>query len=148
MKRYYKLFLFPAIVIIIAGIFSGFSEQSCKEIAEDLLTERTAILQNAYYGKIEMEDAEKKLGSIETYPLLSEDIGNLRNADPAQLDIVKSMDFVDVTEENNLFDYVSLNMKIRWYMNGLSSDYISDNEYSVILKKSGEDYKISEFNPK
>jgi hypothetical protein len=148
LKKYYRLFVLPAIIIIIAGFFSGFSEQSCSQIAENLLKERTKILQEAYYGKIEMDLAEKHLGRIETYPLLSEDIGNLRTADPTELDIVKSMEFIEIQQNSKLFHYVSLNMKIRWYMSGLNSDYISDNEYSVILKATGGGYKLAEFNPK
>ena len=147
MKKYYKLFILPAIIIIIAGFFSGFTEQSCGQIAENLLKERTKVLQNAYYGKIEIDQAEKYLGRIETYPLLSEDIGYLRAADPAQLDIVKSMEFVEIKHESKMFHYISLQMKIRWYMSGLSSDYISDNEYSVILKSTKNGYKLAEFNP-
>lgn len=148
MKKYYKLLIFPAIIIIIAGIFSGFSKQSFNNVAESLLEERTSILQNAYYGKIEMKEAEKRLSQIETYPILSEDIGNLREADPCQLDIVKSMEFIDINQEKKMFDFISFHMKIRWYMSGLSSDYISDNEYSVILKSTKDGYKLSEFNPK
>ena len=148
MRKYYKLLLLPAIIIIIAGIFSGFSEQPGEKTAESLLEERTQVLQNAYYGKIKIDDAEKRLSRIEAYPLLSEDIENLRNAEPTQLDIVKSMEFIEVKEERSLFDYLSLHMKIRWYMRGLDSDYISDNEYSVVLKKTSDGYKISEFNPK
>jgi hypothetical protein len=148
LKKYYRLFVLPAIIIIIAGFFSGFSEQSCSQTAENLLKERTKILQDAYYGKIEMDLAEKYLGRIETYPLLSEDIGKLRVAEPTELDIVKSMEFIEIEQESKLFHYVSLNVKIRWYMSGLASDYISDNEYSVILKSTGGGYRLAEFNLK
>ena len=148
MKKYDKLLILPAVIVIIAGIFSGFSNQSYDQIAEDLLRERTEILQNAYYGKIDRSTAETKLGKIETYPLLSEDIGNLKNSDPSQLDIVKSMDFIEVEQESKMFDYISMHMEIRWSMSGLSSDYISNNEYSVILKATKDGYKLSEFNPK
>lgn len=148
MKKYYKLLIFPAIIMIVAGIFSGFSEQSYSQIAESLLEERTKVLQNAYYGKIEMDKAETYLSRIETYPLLSEDIGNLRQADPAQLDTVKTMEFIDITKEYRMFEYVCFHMKIRWYMSGLSADYISDNEYSVVLKSTKSGYKLAEFNPK
>lgn len=148
MKKYYKLYIFPAIIIIIAGFFSGFSQQSCGQIAENLLKERTKVLQEAYSGKIEMEQAEKRLGRIETYPLLSEDIGNLRSLDATELDVVKSMEFIDTNQESKLLQYVSLSIKIRWYMSGLESEYVSDNEYSVILKTTQDGYRLSEFNPK
>ncbi len=148
MKKYYKIFIFPAIIIIIAGFFSGFRDQSCSQIAENLLKERTKILQQAYYGRIEMDQAEKYLSRIETYPLLSEDIGNLRESNSTDLDMVQSMDFIDVNQESKSFHYVTLNMKIRWHMSGIESDYISDNQYLVILNSTSSGYKLSEFNPK
>lgn len=133
--------------MITAGIFSGFSQQSYSKIAESLLQERTTVLQMAYYQRIELDEAEEMLKKIETYPLLSEDIAYLKAAEPTQMDIVKSMEFVETHEKNKLFGYVSLNTKIRWNMSGLSADYISDNEYSVILKSTKSGYKLSEFNP-
>ncbi len=148
MKKYDKLLILPAIIIIVAGIFSGFSNQSSDDVAERLLEKRTEILQNAYYGEIEKDQAEKDLSQIETYPLLTEDIENLRDFDASQLDIVKSMEFVSVKQESKMFDYISFSILIRWYMSGLSSDYVSDNEYSVILKDTNDGYKLSEFNPK
>ncbi|MEL7657969.1 MAG: hypothetical protein AAGU75_18910 [Bacillota bacterium] len=147
MKKYYKILILPAMIIIIAGIFSGFSEQPCSKTAQNLLEQRTKILQSAYYGKIEMKVAERELGKIETYPLLSEDLGNLKDADPAQIDIVKSMEFLEVNQEQKLFSFISFHMKIRWYMSGLDSDYISENEYIVVLKETRDSIKLSEFNP-
>ena len=147
MKKYYKILILPAIIIIIAGIFSGFSGQPCSKTAQNLLEQRTKILQNAYYGKIEMKNAERELGKIETYPLLSEDLGNLKSADPAQLDIVKSMEFLEVNQEQELFNFISYHMRIRWNMSGLDSDYISENEYTVVLKERKDSLKLSEFNP-
>jgi hypothetical protein len=148
LKQYDKLLIFPAIIIIIAGVFSGFSNQSYDQIAEDLLRERTEILQNAYYGKIDRNKAEAALSKIETYPLLTEDVSNLKDYDATQLDIVKSMDFLVMNQETKMFDYISFHTKIRWYMSGLSADYVSENEYSIILKSTSEGYKLSEFNPK
>ncbi len=147
MKKYYKLLSLPAIIVIIAGISSGFSEQSCAKIAETLIQERTEVLQDAYYGRIDIDEAERSLGKIETYPLLSEDIGYLRNAEASQIDIVKYMEFIETEQEKKLFEYVSLNTHIRWHMSDLSVDYVSDNKYSVVLKSTKTGYRLSEFNP-
>ena len=145
--RYYKILIVPAIAIIIAGIFSGFSGQPDNETAQALLKQRTKILQNAYYGKIELKTAERELGKIETYPILSEDVSNLKEADPAQLDIVKSMDFIEVNEGKKLFNYITIQMTIRWYMSGLSSDYVDDYTYNVVLKETKDGLKLSQFDP-
>jgi hypothetical protein len=138
----------PAIIIIIAGFFSGFSEQSYEQIAENLLKERTQILQAAYSGSMEIKQAESRLSQIETYPLLSEDVGNLRDLPATEFDVVKSMEFIETTQERKMLQYVSLTVTIRWYMSGLESDYVSDYDYSVILKTTRDGYVLSEFNPK
>jgi len=145
MKKDCRRFILPAIIIIIAGFFSGFGERSYGQIAEELLKERTKILQHAYYGGIEPERAEKYLSRIETYPLLSEDIENLRDMEATDLDLVKSMDFLEVKQEQKLFHYVSLRMKIRWHMSGAGADYVSENEYSVILQTAGNESRLAEF---
>lgn len=147
MKRYRKLFLFPAIIIIIAGFFSGFSEQSLTHTARNLLEQRTQILQQAYYGQIERDQAERYLGKIESYPLLSEDIGNLKELEGTDPDKVTSMEFLDIKQDDKLFLYVSLHTKIRWHMSGGGTDYISDNEYLVILKSTKDGYKLTRFEP-
>ncbi len=147
MRRYYKLFLFPAIIIIIAGFFSGFSEQSLTQTAKNLLEQRTKILQQAYYGQIERDQAEKYLNKIEMYPLLSEDIGNLKAMEDTDPDKVTSMEFLDIKQDDKLFLYVSMHVKIRWHMSGSGTDYISDNDYLVILKSTKDGYKLTRFDP-
>lgn len=148
LKKYYKLLFFPAIIIIIAGFFSGFSELSCVQIAKNLLEERTKVLQEAYYGRIETEMAEQYLSKIETYPILTEDIENLRALDATDLDEVKSMEFIEVSQEDKLLSYVSLNAKIRWHMISAGSGYITENDYFIILKSIDGGYKLSQFNSK
>lgn len=148
MRKYYKLYIFPAIIVIIAGFFSGFSGQSYSQIAENLLRERTDLLQQAYFGGIPMDQAEKNLGRIETYPLLSEDVGPLRDLPATDLDRVKSMEFIEVRQESKLFPYVSFTVTIRWHMSGAEADYISTNSYSVILKSINNRYLLAEFDPK
>ena len=128
--------------------FSGFSEQSFGQIAENLLQERTDLLQKAYYGGVSVDQTEKDLGLIETYPLLSEDVGYLRDMDATDMDRVKSMEFIETKQESKFFPYVSLTMTIRWHMRGAGDDYISVNEYSVILKSIKNRYMLAEFNPK
>ena len=147
MKKYDKLLILPAIIIIIAVFFSGFSEQSFIPVTKSLLKERTMILQKAYFGKIEMDQAEQYLAKLETYPLLSEDIQGLREAQQTDFDPVKSMDFLNIEQEDKLFYYVSLRVKIRWHLDGPDSAYISDNEYTVILKSMKGGYKLSQFEP-
>jgi hypothetical protein len=148
LKKYYKLYIFPAIIVIIAGFFSGFSDQTYGRIAENLLRNRTELLQNVYYGSMPTDQAEKKLGLIETYPLLSEDVSCLRNLDATDLDKVELMEIIDIRQESRLFPYVSLTVTIRWHMSGAGSRYVSDNDYSVVLKSVKNKYFLADFNAK
>lgn len=146
MKKHYKVLLFPAVIILIAGILSGYGERSYEQIVKDLLQERTAILQNSYYDKIDLEQAEEKLRKIETYPLLSEDIYTLRNTEATEIDKVKSMEFNKMEQQSKMFNYVSFDTEIQWYLEGYDGDYTCNNCYSVVMKSLDGDYKLSEFN--
>jgi len=146
LKKYYKILVIPAMIIIVAGFFSGFGSQSSS--VEDLLRERTTVMQNAYYGKIDMEKAETRLKEIETYPLISEDIQSIRDLKSTEVDMVRSMDFLSVKKTSKLFDYISYEVEIQWDMKGLNENYISTNKYTVIMKSQDDKVKISEFNLK
>lgn len=147
MRGYRKLFIFPAIIIIIAGFFSGFSGQTLTQTAKNLLEQRTQILQKAYYNQIDRKQAERYLSKIEDYPLLSEDIGNLKGMEETDQDRVTSMEFLDIKQDDKLFLFVSLHVKIRWHMNGSGTGYISDNDYLVVLKSTRDGYKLTRFEP-
>ena len=148
MRRYYKIFIIPAVIVIIIGIFSGFRDLSTDKVVENLLKERTSLLQRAYYKTLEIEKAEESLQKIETYPLLSEEIYYLRAAEATDMDIIKHMEIVEQTQNKKMFGYISYDVVIRWYMNGANGDYISEHPYSVVVKSTNEGYKLSEFNGK
>jgi len=85
---------------------------------------------------------------IETYPLLSEDVGYLRSLKATDLDRVEHMEIIDIRQESKLFPYVSLTVTIRWHMSGAEGRYISENEYFVVLKSVNDKYLLAEFNAK
>ena len=148
MKKYYKLLLLPAILMIVAGIFSGFSNQTNEQVAKELLQKRTEILQKAFYGTMEKDQAETKLREIETFPLLTDDIYALRNTEATELDQIKRMNFNGITVQSELFHYVSFDVQIVWEMIGASGEYRCDGSYSVVMKSMDGVYKLSEFNAK
>lgn len=149
MRKYYKILILPAVLIIVAGVFSGFKEQSTETLVKELLEERTRILQQGYYEKMKKEDAEEALSKIETYPLLSEDLQGLRDVENTDLDVVKSMELKNARQKSKMFDYLSFHVEIRWYMSGPEGDYITEGAYSVVMKSlnEGESWKLSEFRP-
>lgn len=147
MKRYGTLFLFPFLLIISLSVFSGFGYQTDQETVKRLLTERTSILQQAYYGHIGRDDAEQRLARIETQPLLSEDILSLRETEDTEVDTVSHMEILTIRQVKKLYRYLTYQSRISWYMNGLQGSYTETLDYHVVLKQIGQGYKISELNP-
>lgn len=147
MRKYYKFLILPAVLIIIAGVFSGFKEQSKETLVKEMLEERTRILQQGYYEQMKKEDAEEALSKIETYPLLSEDIQGLRDAEATDLDMVKSMELKNIRQKTKMFDYIAFHVEIRWYMSGLEGDYVTEGSYSVVMKSLHDGWKLAEFHP-
>ncbi len=146
MKKYYHLFTFVAIIVIIISIFSGFSNPVEKDIVKDILEQRTNVMQKAFYNQITKEKAEEELEKIETYPIITEDIKQLRQWDDTQLDVVKKMSFTKVEQEKNLLEYMTYRVDIIWEMSGLSEDYFTEGKYHVVLKKVNDQYKLSCFD--
>lgn len=149
MKHYHKLFLIPCILILMLAFLSGFGPVVGHggDPLDTLLEKRTGILQQTYYGHIAVEDAEPMLREVETQPLLNEDISHLREWEASQLDLVRKMEILERIKTAQIYDYLTYRVTIRWDMSGLSGNYRQTVEYFVVLKKSGSEYKLSEFTP-
>ncbi|MBN7772541.1 hypothetical protein [Clostridium aminobutyricum] len=148
MKKYSSLVVIMALLIIIISVFSGFADPSVSgdSNVEQLLQQRTSILQKAFYNQISKEKAEEALEKIETYPLITKDIEELRDWDNTEIDVVNSMKFLDIKQEKNLLEYSTYKVKILWEMSGLDKDYTMEGNYNIVLKKSDGLYKISCLN--
>ena len=147
-KRYHNLLIVPAMIIIIIAILSSFTTNSGESLVRDSLLQRTAIMQDCFYNDKTINDAEKQLAKIETTPLLREDIESLRKWDSTQLDMVNSMTFTDVEKQRDILNYQTYYVRINWDMSGLSENYKMDGDYHVVMKKVGNNYLLSKFEPK
>lgn len=149
MKNFYRLFLIPCLMILFIALFTGFSSSKgqSEDPLEKLLNKRTSIIQNALYGYIPKEDAEVMLRDVAVPPLLKKDIMSLHNWDATQIDIIKDINVLNKTMTARIYDYITYNVTIRWDMVGAEGEYTQTDEYYVVLKKIGKEYKISEFTP-
>lgn len=147
MKSYSNLFILPALLVISLTLFSGFTHGSNLSIVEDLMRERSIILQQAYYGQIDLAETEARLFEIETQPLLESDIIILRRADESSMDQVKDLAVLSVMQMTKLYNYLSFHVEIIWYMKGLEGDYTEEVNYGIIMKDCGDAYKLSELYP-
>ncbi len=142
-----KFIIIPCVAVLLISIFSGFGSQSESINVRKLIEKRTSILQQAYYGELSFEKAQSQLQKIETQPLLGEDITALRDADPSQLDMVQKMEMKSIERKMRLFHYQSFEVNLKWYMKGMSEDYISQGDYFIVLKTIDGEAKLSEFEP-
>ncbi len=145
MKKYYKFLMIPSIIVIVLGILSGFDTTSEEKIMENLIRERTAIIQDAYYGKIEIGKAIERLNEIETYPLYNKDVYNVKKINEGNIDIVRSMKITGIKENTKMYNYLSYTVNIQWIMRGLTEDYSTMGTYTVVLKQVDYNFKLSEF---
>ena len=147
MRKYKKFLVIPAIIVIAVSIFSGFSNPDVDKIAMNLIKERTSILQKSFYGQMSLQDAEKKLYEIETYPLLSQDIQSVREWETGELDIIRRMNIATFEQEKNYMNYLTYRAVIYWDMTGLSDNYTVKGTYHIVLKRENDQYKLSVFEP-
>lgn len=146
-KRSIAFAVLCAALIIIVSMFSGFTQINQEDIVTSVLKQRTDILQDAFYSKITKEDAEKQLEKIETYPLLTEDIQQLRAWENTDMDFVKNMSVTNLCVKKNFLEYLTYEADILWEMRGFDSDYFMKGSYHIVMKKVNEEYKLSCFNP-
>jgi hypothetical protein len=147
LKGYYKLFALPFILIISFTIFSGFPKMSEASLVEKLLKDRTETLHKVYFQQIDADTGEKLLYKIETQPLLTSDIEDLRKFQDTDMDVVKNMEILSIERTSDLYDRKSYKADILWHMQGIDGDYVQSIYYNVVIKKGGKSYKLSEFKP-
>jgi len=150
MRKHYrndKLLPVLALALILICLLSGFSVKSDDSLVQYHLEERTKLMQDCFYGKISIAEAEEKLNKYETQPLLSNDIKSLREWGRTEVDKVKKMSFTKIEKQQELLGYKTYIVDIIWEMTGLSEDYIVEESYYVVLKKVGDKDYISQIEP-
>ena len=104
-------------------------------------------MQECMEGIASYSETEKKLIRLETQPLLSEDVENLKNSENSSFDKVHKMNIVSVENKRNILGNSTYEIKIKWNMEGPEGKYTTEGNYSVITQKVGEEYLISKFDP-
>ncbi|MDO4553223.1 MAG: hypothetical protein Q4C22_06770 [Bacillota bacterium] len=144
MHRIQKWIFIPALLTVFTGIASAY-DMSEESLTLMLLEERTAILQQAYYGETEVSEAEEELAKIETHPLLGQDISRLRETLPTDMDRVFSMELLSLERQSRIHGFLTYHAEIRWKLLGAQGSYFEEHSYLVVLKSDGRNYRLSEF---
>lgn len=147
MKSFSTLYFIPSVLVIALSLLPGYSFRTDMTIVEDLLRERTAILKEAYYDQINIEETERRLYQIETQPLLSSDIETLRQSKETEYDMVRDLTVVSVKKITKLYNYLSFQGELLWFLEGPEGNYTEVQAYGIIVQDLGTSYKLSEFYP-
>lgn len=143
----HRKLMVPSLIVIAVSLLTGFGVQEKQDTVTALLTDRAAILQKAYYGEITADEAESQLRKVETQPLLKEDVTALRTADFSEMDIIEKLEVENLQQKMTMFDNISFQGYLTWYMRGMSGSYISEGEYYILIKSSSNQWKLSQFSP-
>lgn len=141
----YRKLMLPSLIVIVASLFTGFGVQEKQAVVARLLEDRAFILQRAYYGEMDVDEAERQLYQVETQPLLREDIAALRKTDYCDLDIIEKLEVGQLQPQMSMFENLSFEGRLTWYMQGLSGNYIYDGNYYILLKSCSGKWKLSQF---
>ncbi len=144
MYRYYKFLVIPGLLVITACLFTGFGSANQEGLVKQLLDQRTNILQQAYFGQLDQGQAEELLAKVETQPLLSQDVNTLRASEPTDFQRVNSMELRQLEKKVQMMSYLTYDASIRWYLNSPEGSAVEDGNYQLVLKYSGDSYKLSE----
>lgn len=146
MRNYSNLFFLPFALVVLFTLFSGFTNNSEYALVEKLLKERTDILHKVYFKQIDIETGEKLLYEIETPPILTWDIKEMRKYEDTDMDSVRDMEMLTLDKVSDLYGLKSYIGDILWHMQGPEGRYIQSVDYNIVLKGGRSGYKLSEFN--
>lgn len=147
MKRYSTVFLVPSILIIVLTFLPGFAPNSHQSMVEELLRQRTAILQDAYTRQVGIAEAEEALYEIETQPLLGSDVSYLRKTNATDFEFIRDLAVTSLEQTKRMYHMIVFQGEIQWFLVGPDGSYSESVPYCIVIKDFGKTYKLSEFNP-
>lgn len=131
-----------ALAAIVALALLGAAWQPETEIVEEMLHQRTHIMENVLAGKLSYDAGKEQLKEIETGKLLNDDLENLLASEETDIDRVKKMEVLHIERTSRMYDRMSFQASIYWTCNGLSGKYEETAEYHVGVSKSAGKYKL------
>ena len=134
-------------VVVILSVFSGFTRPDSDDLVGYLLERRTVVLQKALFDEVSLEYAETELKEIETGTLLFEDIKSIQSFEDTDTELVRNMKIIDIKTQGSFMEFDTYEVKLLWELQERGLNSFVEEDYYVVLKKIGETYKISSFEP-
>ena len=148
MRNYPKLFVLPALILVLELLLSGFLTKGTDwELVRDLLLQRTAILEQTYFGELSSEEGERALCAVECHPLLRQDVELLRTYGNGGLDRVKDLRLLVLEPLHSYGGTKTYRACVEWTL--LTGEGIEREPvfYYLVLEQVGSRSRISLLEP-
>lgn len=141
-KRFALLPCICAAVCIMALTFTAAAGKSDEERVEELLKQRTAVMNDMIFNRITDEEGEERLGEVETGALLERDMENITSFDDTDAESVENIEIVSVEKKGEVYDTINYETKIKWKIAGYDGWYSSTDVYSVGVLYEEDEYRL------
>ena len=146
-KKYVTIISVVAAACVLVIVLTGFSNSKNERIVENLIYQRSDILQNMLLGKISIEEGEDKLRDVELGNLYSDDIRNVYAYRNSDYDIVTEIKIISLNQSRNVSDVMNFEGKIEWTVSTNKGLEVLELSHNIGVKRIGEELKLVTFEP-
>ena len=133
--------LCAAICIVVIALM-GAARNPEAVIVENLLKQRTAIMESILFDRITYEEGEERLKEIEEGSLYSRDLQNLRKYQATDFEAIDKMDVISLEKKGQVYDIMNFEGEIKWTYNGYDGRYSTTDEYQIGVSLKDDVYKL------
>lgn len=116
-----------------------------ERIIEDLITTRNETLSEFYDGGLSIEEAGKTIKEIESGLLMEQDLDNLERYFQTDIDQVDGFEIKNIEVTKSDEDMICATVFIKWDIETVTGSDSFLCDYSVIVKKEKNSYKLVQF---
>ena len=146
-KKYVTIISAVAVACVLVIVLTGFSNSKNERIVENLIYQRSDILQNMLLGKISIEEGEDKLRDVELGNLYSDDIRNVYAYRNSDYDIVTEIKIISLNQSRNVSDVMNFEGEIEWTVSTNEGLEVLELSHNIGVKRTGDVLKLVSFEP-
>ena len=138
--------LLPCAAVIVTCLLSGFGFSPNSRTVQELLKQRSDIIQLVWYSQLTPKEGEAMLRTIETHPLLAQDVAWLRAAEEGMdFAYVLDMELLELTKTSRSVSGICYQADIRWEIAERGGRVTEYQNYSIRLKQQAGKLLLAEF---
>lgn len=118
-----------------------------KVILQDILEKRAILFNSLANNESEFLEIKSELRSLEIDPLYKYDIEAfaLLMDKPSEIDIIKEVDIMEVTDFEKAQDEIIIAAKVKWLMEDIAGHYVESRQYRFHLNLEYNIYKLKDY---